>query len=152
MKNEKTVVLDLSNNFFRNPYLNNLVKVLIGVVLYFVIITNANIVTYQSRFDIVLFAMTHMLIEIILVRYSYRYLVKYVVMSFGTILIIPITVAATISYMVVQPYIMFPTTESFLGFVVMFMVSRKVVTILLQGYLKRRKYEKLIAERVKNDV
>jgi len=152
MKNQKTFVLDLSNNFFRNPYLNIFVKSLIGVALYYVIIINANIVTFTGRFDIVLFAITHILIETILIRYVYRYLTKYIIMSFGVVLILPITVAASIAYFVNQPYVMFPNTESFLGFVVIFMTSRKIVSILIQRYIKRKKYEKLLTERVSKDV
>lgn len=152
MEKNKTVVLDLSGNFFRNPYLNNFVKVLIGVALFYLVITNANFVTYETKIDIVLFAVTHMLVEIILVRYTYRYLTKYIIMSFGTILILPITLAATVAYIVNQPFIMFPSTETFLGFIVIFMTARKIITVLLQGFIKRRRYEKLLAERVKNNV
>ncbi len=153
MKKEKTVVLDLSNNFFKNPYLNNIMKMMIGIsIVYFLITMNANIVTYQSKIDILLFAATQLAIELILVRFTYKYLLKYVALSFGTILIIPITIAATIAYMVSTPYVMFQTTDSFLGFIVVFMVIRKIVTVLLQGFLKRKKYEKLISERMRKDV
>ncbi len=153
MKREKTVVLDLSNNFFRNPYLNNLMKLLIGIsIIYFLVTTNANIVTYQSRIDILVFAATQVAIELILIRFTYKYLLKYVALSFGTLLIIPITIAATIAYMVSTPFVMFQTTDSFLGYVVMFMIIRKIITMLLQGFLKRKKYEKLISERMRKDV
>lgn len=152
MKKERMVVLDLSNNLFKNPYLNQITKVLLGVTVFYLVLINANVVTYASKFDILIFAMAHIAIEMILVRFMYRYLTKYIVLSFGLILILPITIAATMAYMLVQPLVMFPSTDALLGFVVLFMTSRKILTVLLQGYLKRRKYEKLIRERVKNDV
>jgi hypothetical protein len=153
MKKERTVVLNLSNNFFRNPYLNSLAKMFIGVVVsYFLIILNANSITYFTRIDIVLFASIQLAVELILVRLTYTYLVKYVALSFGTLLIIPITMAATIAYMATTPYVMFQTTNSFLGYVVLFMCVRKVITVLIQGYIKRRKFDKIIAERMRKDV
>jgi len=144
-------VLDLSNNFFRNPYLNNFVKVSITVALYVVILSNANIITYGTLFDIVIFAMWHAMFENILVKLMYRHATKYIVLTFGSIMIIPVIIAATLAYMVNLNTIMIGTTDMFLGFVVMFMISRKIISVLLQGFIKRRRYEKLL-ERMNEDV
>lgn len=152
MNNGKRVVLDLSNNFFKHPLLNNLTKLLITVVLYVVILTNVNILMYGTVIDIVIFAMWHSLFENILVRITYKYATKYIVLTFGSILIIPVIISAVLAYSVNSSYVMIQTTDMFLGFVVAFMVSRKIVSILLQGTIKRRRYEKLLLEKVEKDV
>ena len=151
MNKGRQFVLDLSNTFFRNPYLNHFVKVLITVTLYVVILSNANVIAYGSLFDIVIFAMWHSVFENILVKLMYRHATKYIVLTFGSIMIVPVIIAATMAYMVNVNTIMFRTTDMFLGFVVLFMVSRKIISILLQGFIKRRRYEKLL-ERMNEDV
>ena len=152
MKKGRQFVMDLSNNFFRNPYLNNFVKVLIIVALYVVILSNANILVYGLLFDIVIFAMWHAVFENVLVKLMYKHATKYIVLTFGSIMIIPVIIAATMAYMMNLNTIMIRTTEMFLGFVVLFMVSRKIISILLQGFIKRKRYEKTLLERMNEDV
>ena len=141
------IILELSSNYSKNQYINSFIKLSINILLFIVIVANANIATFSSIYDIAIFAMWFSLLENIFVKYCFKYFTKYVLMSFGSLLIIPIILSMTLAYFINQPLIIFRTTEILLGFSVVFMTLRKILTILLLNFISRKRLSKLMKEK-----
>ena len=149
--NPRKVVINLSTSFFKNPYLNNLVKLLINVGLFVTILYHSSLLKAPtSVYNIIIYSLIYTIIEWVLVQITIRRFSKYLLLSFSAILIIPIILAFMASSIIVGSYIQFISTESLLGFAVMFMAVRKLFTILLLNFISRRKLSKLIRHKEEN--
>ncbi|XMB86326.1 hypothetical protein RJG79_00575 [Mycoplasmatota bacterium WC44] len=143
----RRIVINLSSNYSKNNFVNYLIKLLINIVFFIIIIVNSNIATFASIYDIVIFAMWFSLFENILVQIVGVRFSKYIVMSFGAILLFPVIIAMVLGYISVQGYIIFRTTDMFLGFVIVFMTSRKIFTTLLLNFIQRRRFNKILKDK-----
>lgn len=143
----RRIVINLSSSFSQNNFVNYLIKLLINVSLFIVIIEYSGVAKYSTIYDIVIFAMWFSIFENIFMKMFATKFSKYLVMSFGTILIFPIVLSMVLGYLSVQGYLQFVTTEMFLGFIIVFMFMRKVLTTLLISFIQRRRFNKMMKEK-----
>jgi amino acid transporter len=103
------------------------------------VLGNLGFVRYQSFSDFVLFGffvavIDSMFRDTMLQRYP-----RFVLTTFGTVMILPAVVSLSLVYLMLSDVLIFPSTEEFLGFIVLYLMLRKVISFTLLFQIHRFK-------------
>jgi hypothetical protein len=139
MKRSIKLVIDLSSRYSKNPYVDFFVMATINILLSVAVLGNLGFVRYQSFSDFVLFGffvavIDSMFRDAMLQRYP-----RFVLTTFGTVMILPAVVSLSLVYLMLSDVLIFPSTEEFLGFIVLYLMLRKVISFTLLFQIHRFK-------------
>ncbi|QVK21122.1 hypothetical protein KHQ82_01985 [Mycoplasmatota bacterium] len=143
----RKIVINLSSNYSNNQYINYFIKLLINIGLFISILFYTNIAYYDSVYSIVLFAAWFSIFENILSQITAAKFTKYILMSFGSLFIFPILISMGLGFLMVEGLIEFKTTETLIGFTIVFMIVRKVITVLLLNAIHRYRFNKMFRKK-----
>ena len=151
MKRSIRLVIDLSSRYSKNPYLDFFVMASINVLLSAALLGNLRFVRYQSFSDFVLFGFFVAVIDSMFRDTMMQRYPRFVLSTFGTVMILPAVVSLSLVYLMLSDILIFSSTEVFLGFIVLYLFLRKIIsfTLLFQIHriaLSRRRKKKEIKD------
>ncbi len=139
MKRQIKLVIDLSSKYSKNPYLDFFIVASVNILLSIAILGNLQAVRYQSFTDFIVFGffvavVDSMFRDTMLQRYP-----KFVMTTFGTVMILPAIVSLTLVYLMLSDFLVFSSTEVFLGFIVIYLFFRKIISFSIMFQIHRFK-------------
>ena len=139
MKRQIKLVIDLSSKYSKNPYLDFFIVASINILLSIAILGNLQAVRYQTFSDFIIFGffvavVDSMFRDTMLERYP-----KFVMSTFGTVMILPAIVSLTLVYLMLSDFLVFSSTEVFLGFIVVYLFFRKIISFTIMFQIHRFK-------------
>ncbi len=149
MKRTIRLVIDLSNRYSKNPYLDFFIMVALNVLLSIALLGNLSFVRYQGFGDFVLFGFFVAFIDSLFRDAMLRQYPRFIISTFGFVMLIPAVVSLALVNMMLMDRIVFPSTEQFLGFIVMYLVLRKITSFTLLFQIHRFK---LMQRRKKKEI
>ena len=139
MKRQIKLVIDLSSRYSKNPYLDFFIVASVNILLSIAILGNLQAVRYQTFSDFIIFGffvavVDSMFRDTMLERYP-----KFVMSTFGTVMILPAIVSLTLVYLMLSDFLVFSSTEVFLGFIVVYLFLRKIISFTIMFQIHRFK-------------
>lgn len=152
MKKPRRIILDLSSYYSRNKYINTVIKVLLNISVMIILFRFTDVALYASTLSVVAYATLFTLIEELISGEVLKRFPQLVVTSFGILMIAFGVLSMTLAYSLVASEITFVTQNTFIGFTLIFMLVRKVISILLMSYVNRMRFERFYRKEIKKDV
>jgi small-conductance mechanosensitive channel len=149
MKRSIRLVIDLSSRYSKNPYVDFFIMAAINVLLSTALLGNLRFVRYQSFGDFVLFGFLVAVIDSMFRDTMMQRYPRFVMSTFGTVMIIPAVISLSLVYLILSETLIFSSTEVFLGFIVLYLFLRKIIsyTLLFQihrlAWSRRRKKKEI---------
>ena len=139
MKRSIRLVIDLSSRYSKNPYVDFFIMASVNILLSAAILGNLSVVRYQSFTDFVLFGLFVAVIDSMFRDRMMERFPRFVMSTFGTVMIVPAIVSLTLVYLMLSDILVFSSTEVFLGFIVMYLFLRKIISFSIMFQIQRFK-------------
>jgi hypothetical protein len=139
MKRSIRLVIDLSSRYSKNPYVDFFIMASVNILLSAAILGNLSVVRYQSFTDFILFGLFVAVIDSMFRDRMMERFPRFVMSTFGTVMIVPAIVSLTLVYLMLSDILVFSSTEVFLGFIVMYLFLRKIISFSIMFQIQRFK-------------
>jgi len=139
MKRSIRLVIDLSSRYSKNPYVDFFIMASVNILLSAAILGNLSVVRYQSFTDFVLFGLFVAVIDSMFRDRMMERFPRFVMSTFGTVMIVPAIVSLALVYLMLSDILVFSSTEVFLGFIVMYLFLRKIISFSIMFQIQRFK-------------
>jgi hypothetical protein len=139
MKRSIRLVIDLSSRYSKNPYVDFFIMASVNILLSAAILGNLSVVRYQSFTDFVFFGLFVAVIDSMFRDRMMERFPRFVMSTFGTVMIVPAIVSLTLVYLMLSDILVFSSTEVFLGFIVMYLFLRKIISFSIMFQIQRFK-------------
>lgn len=139
MKRSIRLVIDLSSRYSKNPYVDFFIMASVNILLSAAILGNLSVVRYQSFTDFILFGLFIAVIDSMFRDRMMERFPRFVMSTFGTVMIVPAIVSLTLVYLMLSDILVFSSTEVFLGFIVMYLFLRKIISFSIMFQIQRFK-------------
>lgn len=137
MKRSVKLVVDFSSRYSKNPYLDFFIMASINILLSVAILGNLSVVRYQSFSSFILFGLFVAVIDSMFRDTMLQRYPKFVLSTFGTVMILPAVVSLLLVYVMLSDILVFSSTEVFLGFIVIYLFFRKIISFTLMYHMQR---------------
>lgn len=136
MKRTIRLVIDLSNRYSKNPYVDFFIMVVVNILLSIALLGNLSFVRYQSFGDFVIFGFLVAMIDSLFRDAMVQRYPRFIMTTFGFVMLIPAVVSLALVNLMMVDRIIFPSTDQYVGFIVIYLVIRKIIsfTLLFQLY------------------
>jgi cobalamin biosynthesis protein CobD/CbiB len=111
----------------------------VNILLSAAILGNLSVVRYQSFTDFVFFGLFVAVIDSMFRDRMMERFPRFVMSTFGTVMIVPAIVSLTLVYLMLSDILVFSSTEVFLGFIVMYLFLRKIISFSIMFQIQRFK-------------
>ncbi len=111
----------------------------VNILLSAAILGNLSVVRYQSFTDFILFGLFVAVIDSMFRDKMMERFPRFVMSTFGTVMIVPAIVSLTLVYLMLSDILVFSSTEVFLGFIVMYLFLRKIISFSIMFQIQRFK-------------
>jgi hypothetical protein len=139
MKRSIRLVIDLSSRYSKNPYVDFFIMASVNILLSAAILGNLSVVRYQSFTDFIFFGLFVAVIDSMFRDRMMERFPRFVMSTFGTVMIVPAIVSLTLVYLMLSDILVFSSTEVFLGFIVMYLFLRKIISFSIMFQIQRFK-------------
>ena len=139
MKRSIRLVIDLSSRYSKNPYVDFFIMASVNILLSAAILGNLSVVRYQSFTNFILFGLFVAVIDSMFRDRMMERFPRFVMSTFGTVMIVPAIVSLTLVYLMLSDILVFSSTEVFLGFIVMYLFLRKIISFSIMFQIQRFK-------------
>ena len=151
MRRTIRLVVDLSNRYSKNPYVDFFVMVMVNILLSVALLGNLSFVRYSSFSDFVVFGFLVALVDSLFRDAMLQRYPRFILTTFGFVMLIPAVVSLALVNVMLMDRIIFPSTEQYLGFIVIYLVIRKVISFTLLFQLYRfRMYKRMKKKEIKD--
>lgn len=137
MKRSIKLVIDLSSRYSKNPYVDFFITASVNILLSIAILGNLSVVQYQSFSNFVIFGFFVAVIDSMFRDTMMERYPRFVMSTFGTVMILPAIVSLTLVYLMLSDMLVFSSTEVFLGFIVMYLFIRKIISLSIMFQIHR---------------
>jgi amino acid transporter len=111
----------------------------VNILLSAAILGNLSVVRYQSFTDFVFFGLFVAVIDSMFRDRMMERFPRFVMSTFGTVMIVPAIVSLALVYLMLSDILVFSSTEVFLGFIVMYLFLRKIISFSIMFQIQRFK-------------
>jgi hypothetical protein len=151
MRRTIRLVIDLSNRYSKNPYVDFFVMVTVNILLSVALLGNLSFVRYSSFSDFVIFGFLVAMVDSLFRDAMLQRYPKFILTTFGFVMLIPAVVSLALVNLMLMDRIIFPSTEQYLGFIVIYLVIRKLISFTLLFQLYRfRMYKRMKKKEIKD--
>jgi len=151
MRQTIRLVIDLSNRYSKNPYVDFFVMVTVNILLSVALLGNLSFVRYSSFSDFVIFGFLVAMVDSLFRDAMLQRYPKFILTTFGFVMLIPAVVSLALVNLMLMDRIIFPSTEQYLGFIVIYLVIRKLISFTLLFQLYRfRMYKRMKKKEIKD--
>jgi hypothetical protein len=151
MRRTIRLVIDLSNRYSKNPYVDFFVMVTVNILLSVALLGNLSFIRYSSFSDFVVFGFLVALVDSLFRDAMLQRYPRFILTTFGFVMLIPAVVSLALVNVMMMDRIIFPSTEQYLGFIVIYLVIRKLISFTLLFQLYRfRMYKRMKKKEIKD--
>jgi hypothetical protein len=151
MRRTIRLVVDLSNRYSKNPYVDFFVMVTVNILLSVALLGNLSFVRYSSFSDFVVFGFLVAMVDSLFRDAMLQRYPRFILTTFGFVMLIPAVVSLALVNVMMMDRIIFPSTEQYLGFIVIYLVIRKIISFTLLFQLYRfRMYKRMKKKEIKD--
>jgi hypothetical protein len=151
MRRTIRLVVDLSNRYSKNPYVDFFVMVTVNILLSVALLGNLSFIRYSSFSDFVVFGFLVALVDSLFRDAMLQRYPRFIMTTFGFVMLIPAVVSLALVNVMMLDRIIFPSTEQYLGFIVIYLVIRKLISFTLLFQLYRfRMYKRMKKKEIKD--
>jgi len=151
MRRTIRLVIDLSNRYSKNPYVDFFVMVTVNILLSVALLGNLSFIRYSSFSDFVVFGFLVALVDSLFRDAMLQRYPRFIMTTFGFVMLIPAVVSLALVNLMMMDRIIFPSTEQYLGFIVIYLVIRKLISFTLLFQLYRfRMYKRMKKKEIKD--